>query len=97
MARPRGSPTPGRGHLVCETVKLWVARRGTRRQPYLVKGAPKDAWGRFWAGLGVFALVIGGGTFGYHQLGLTVGEALYQTVITVTTVGYGEVGTITDS
>ena len=61
-----------------------------------MKGAPKDAWGRFWAGLGVFALVIGGGTFGYHQLGLTVGEALYQTVITVTTVGYGEVGTITD-
>ena len=82
---------------MCETVKLWVSRRGTRRQPYLVKGAPKDAWGRFWAGLGVFALVIGGGTFGYHQLGLTVEEALYQTVITVTTVGYGEVGTITDS
>ena len=77
-------------------VKLWVSRRGTRRQPYLVKGAPKDAWGRFWAGLGVFALVIAGGTFGYNQLGLTVGEALYQTVITVTTVGYGEVGTITD-
>ena len=84
-------------HLVCETVKLWVSRRGTRRQPYLVKGAPKDAWGRFWAGLGVFALVIAGGTFGYRQLGLTVGEALYQTVITVTTVGFGEVGTVTDS
>ena len=78
-------------------VKLWVSRRGTRHQPYLVKGAPKDAWGRFWAGLGVFALVIGGGTFGYNQLGLTVGEALYQTVITVTTVGFGEVGTVTDS
>ncbi len=67
------------------------------RQPHLVKGAPKDAWGRFWAGLGVFALVIAGGTFGYRQLGLTVGEALYQTVITVTTVGFGEVGTVTDS
>ena len=78
-------------------MKLWVSRRGTRRQPYLVKGAPKDAWGRFWAGLGVFALVIAGGTFGYRQLGLTVGEALYQTVITVTTVGFGEVGTVTDS
>ena len=67
------------------------------RQPHLVKGAPKDAWGRFWAGLGVFALVIAGGTFGYRQLGLTAGEALYQTVITVTTVGYQEVGTVTDS
>ena len=62
-----------------------------------MKGAPKDAWERFWAGLGVFALVIAGGTFGYRQLGLTVGEALYQTVITVTTVGFGEVGTVTDS
>ena len=78
-------------------MKLWVARRGTRRPPHLVKGAPKDPWGRFWAGLGVFALVIAGGTLGYHQLGLTVGEALYQTVITITTVGYGEVGTVTDS
>ena len=65
--------------------------------PHLARGAPQDPWGRFWAGLGVLALVIGGGTFGYHRLGLTVGEALYQTVITITTVGYGEVGTVTES
>ncbi len=37
------------------------------------------------------------GTFGYYRLGLTVGEALYQTVITITTVGYEEIGTVTDS
>ncbi len=40
-------------------------------------------------------LVICGGTFGYVQFGLTVGDALYQTVITITTVGYHEVGTVT--
>ena len=42
-------------------------------------------------------MVIAGGTFGYYRLGLTVGEALYQTVITITTVGYQEIGTVTDS
>ena len=42
-------------------------------------------------------MVIAVGTFGYHRLGLTVEEALYQTVITITTVGYGEIGTVTDS
>ena len=41
------------------------------------------------------ALVIGGGTFGYNQLGLSVGDAVYQTVITITTVGYQEIGTVT--
>ena len=75
-------------------VKIQVRSRDGRH-PYLVRGAPKDPWGRFWAGLGVFALVIAGGTFGYHRLGLTVGEALYQTVITITTVGYREIGTVT--
>ena len=70
---------------------------GSGSPPHLAKGAPNDPWGRFRVGLGVLALVIAGGTFGYHQLGLTVGEALYQTVITITTVGYGEIGTVTDS
>ena len=42
-------------------------------------------------------LVTAVGTIGYHRLGLTVGEALYQTVITITTVGYEEIGTVTDS
>jgi voltage-gated potassium channel len=71
-------------------------RRRRGRLPYLVRGAPKDPWGRFWAGLGGLVLVIAVGTFGYHRLGLTVGEALYQTVITITTVGYQEIGTVTD-
>ena len=77
-------------------VKFRVRTRDDRQLSPLVRGAPKDPWGRFWAGLGVLALVIGGGTFGYYRLGLTVGEALYQTVITITTVGYEEIGTVTD-
>ena len=79
-----------------ELVRIWLRRR-RGRHPYLARGAPKDPWGRFWAGLSVLALVIAVGTAGYHRLGLTVGEALYQTVITITTVGYGEIGTVTDS
>ena len=77
-------------------MKFRLGRRD-RRHPHLVRGAPKDPWGRFWAGLSVLAAVTAAGTFGYHRLGLTVGEAFYQTVITITTVGYGEVGTVSDS
>ena len=96
MARLRGGSAPDRGPLVSGTVKLQVRPLGRRHPPHLARDAPKDPWGRFRAGLGLLILVIGGGTFGYHQLGLTVGEALYQTVITITTVGYGEIGTVTD-
>ena len=77
-------------------MRFRVRGRGARH-PYLARGAPQDPWGRFWAGLSVLALVTAVGTFGYHRLGLTVGEALYQTVITITTVGYEEIGTVTDS
>ena len=77
-------------------MKIRVRRHDRHQPPHLVRRAPTDPWGRFRAGLGVLALVIGGGTFGYHRLGLTVGEALYQTVITITTVGYQEIGTVTD-
>ena len=75
----------------------FLARSRLRRRAPLVRGAPKDPWGRFWAGLSVLALVTAVGTLGYQRLGLTVGEALYQTVITITTVGYEEIGTVTDS
>ena len=42
-------------------------------------------------------LVIAIGTVGYRRLGLSLEEAIYQTVITITTVGYDEIGTVTDS
>ncbi|MYA84111.1 MAG: potassium channel protein [Acidimicrobiaceae bacterium] len=83
-------------HLVLAPVRFRVRGRGARH-PYLARGAPQDPWGRFWAGLSVLVLVTAVGTFGYYRLGLTVGEALYQTVITITTVGYEEIGTVTDS
>jgi len=70
--------------------------RGHRHAP-LVRGAPKDPWGRFWAGLTLLLVVVVVGTIGYHRLGLSVMDALYQTVITITTVGYDEIGTVTDS
>ena len=91
-------PAPGTdpSDLVLEPVKF-LARSRLRRRAPLVRGAPKDPWGRFWAGLSVLALVTAVGTLGYQRLGLTVGEALYQTVITITTVGYEEIGTVTDS
>ncbi len=41
--------------------------------------------------LGALALVLGGGTLGYWLLGLSPLDALYQTVITVSTVGFREV------
>ena len=78
-------------------MKFRFGFRPRGRSPHLARGVPKDPWGRFWAGLGLLGVVIAGGTFGYYRLGLTVGEALYQTVITITTVGYQEIGTVTDS
>lgn len=56
-----------------------------------VPGA-KDPWRRFRAGLVVLVLVTAGGTAGYVALGLRPLDALYQTVITISTVGYREVG-----
>lgn len=45
---------------------------------------------RVWA-LGLFGAVLAIGTVGYMILGLTFADAVYQTAITVTTVGYGEI------
>ncbi len=47
---------------------------------------------RFRAGVIVLFFVLGIGTLGYVLLGLSPFDALYQTAITITTVGYGEVG-----
>ena len=47
-------------------------------------------------GLGALGLVVVGGTLGYRALGYGLLESLYQTVVTVTTVGYafpGPIGT----
>lgn len=52
----------------------------------------EDPWRRVWVGVGLLSAVVGLGTAGYVVLGLSFIDALYQTMITVTTVGYGEVG-----
>jgi voltage-gated potassium channel len=48
-------------------------------------------------GLGVLAGVVVAGTIGYVVLGFTVLDALYQTVTTVTTVGFREVEPLNDA
>ncbi len=55
-------------------------------------GAQADPWARFGFGLGLLTMVLVVGTVGYVILGLTVLDAVYQTVITVSTVGFREVG-----
>ncbi len=50
-----------------------------------------DPWARVQLGLGVLAGVLAAGTVAYRLLGLPWLDAFYQVVITVTTVGYGEV------
>jgi voltage-gated potassium channel len=54
--------------------------------------APKDPWRRFRRGLTLLGIVLVGGTVGYTLLGLPLFDAVYQTAITITTVGYGEIG-----
>lgn len=56
---------------------------------------PGDPWFRFKASVGVLTLVLMAGTGGYVALGLDLLDAVYQTVITITTVGYRDIGEIT--
>ncbi len=51
---------------------------------------------RFRAGVLVLFAVLGIGSLGYMLLGLPPFDAVYQTAITITTVGYGEVGPSTE-
>jgi voltage-gated potassium channel len=50
-----------------------------------------DPWRRLWLGIGAVAGVLVAGTVGYLLLGFSLLDALYQTVTTVTTVGFREV------
>ncbi|MGI9601022.1 MAG: potassium channel family protein [Acidimicrobiales bacterium] len=52
----------------------------------------RDPWQRVRLGVLIVALVVAMGTLGYSLLGLGTFDALYQTVITITTVGFQEVG-----
>jgi voltage-gated potassium channel len=52
-------------------------------------------WRRVGLGTAVLAVVIAAGTIGYMALGLGFLDALYQTITTLTTVGFREVGSPT--
>ncbi len=54
----------------------------------------RNPWGRFRTRLALLVLVLIVGSIGYMLLGLNFGDAVYQTVITVSTVGYREVGDV---
>lgn len=68
-----------------------VNRWRTRRDRGRAIGAEKDPWARFRFGLSLLGLVTIAGTAGYVVLGLGLLDAAYQTVITVSTVGFREV------
>ena len=79
----------GEAHLVSRGMKVTSRLLRTKR-------SGKDPWRRFRAGVTVLAVVIVGGTAGYAGLGLSPLDAIYQTVITISTVGYREVGEVGD-
>ncbi len=64
----------------------------SRRRRY--NSEPNDLWRRLRLATATVVLVLVAGTIGYLILGLGFVDALYQTVITVSTVGYREVGTV---
>ncbi len=53
---------------------------------------PADPWRRVRVGLAILGLVMTVGVIGYRILGLDFFDAFYQTAITVTTVGFEEIG-----
>lgn len=65
--------------------------KSTRR---VTKRGAEDPWRRFRAGIGLLALVLVTGSGGYAVLGLDLLDAIYQTVITISTVGYRELGEV---
>ena len=64
-----------------------LSRRGPRRRLTSPGLEPSE---RLLAGLAVLFAILVAGTTGYVLLGLDVLDALYQTVITISTVGYGD-------
>ena len=69
--------------------KTWAGRRRERRHELI-----SNPWGRFRFGLTLLSIIIVIGTLGYVILGLEPLDALYQTIITISTVGYRELGEV---
>ena len=66
-----------------------------RRVPRAGRPDRDDPWRRMRLSLGLLAAVVAIGTLGYVLLGLGPLDAVYQTVTTVGTVGFREVGDTT--
>ena len=56
-----------------------------------------DLWRRLWVAVAALAAIILAGTVGYVLLGFPLLDAVYQTVTTVTTVGFREVHPLSDA
>lgn len=57
-----------------------------------IRPPDSDPWKRVRLGVAIFTVVVAVGVIGYRILGLSPFDALYQTAITVTTVGFTEIG-----
>lgn len=66
----------------------------TARRRATVGWTTSDPWTRVRVGVGLLGLVLVVGSLGYTALGLSPLDAVYQTVITVSTVGYREIGEV---
>lgn len=73
-------------------VKMRLAHRRRRGR----RVAASDLWRRLRTAVAVLMVVLTAGTIGYLFIGLNFLDALYQTVVTVSTVGYREVGEVDD-
>lgn len=69
-------------------VKMFIPRRNSQFHE------PATMWRRLRIAAGTVATILAAGTAGYLVLGLSFVDALYQTVITVSTVGYREIGDV---
>ncbi|HMD46285.1 MAG TPA: potassium channel protein [Acidimicrobiales bacterium] len=63
--------------------------RGRRGSGRPAAAGTRDPLARVRVGIGILALVLVAGTVGYVILGFGVLDALFQTVVTITTVGFG--------
>ncbi len=68
------------------------ADEGASSRPWVERPDAPDPWRPVRRGFVALGLVIVAGTLGYVVLGLSLLDALYQTVTTVSTVGFREVG-----
>jgi voltage-gated potassium channel len=66
-----------------------VGRRRSRRSELI-----ENPWRRFRVGVSLLSFIIVAGTVGYVILGLEPLDAAYQTMITISTVGYREIGEV---